>query len=138
MAAKFEMYKDKAGEFRWRLRHQNTEIIASGEGYTTKANCLNGILAQRLIPSADKKRRVLATELLLVGAPARRHIRESEFHQLINVIQTGRRQGMHSMDDSLFDLYESGEITYEAAINNANDPTGMRKRVHEDSDVELE
>lgn len=105
---------------------------------TQLANCLNGILAQRLIPSADKKRRVLATELLLIGAPARRHIRESEFHQLINVIQTGRRQGMHSMDDSLFDLYESGDITYEAAINNANDPTGMRKRVHEDSDVELE
>ena len=43
MAAKFELYKDKVGEFRWRLRHQNGEIIASGEGYTTKANALNGI-----------------------------------------------------------------------------------------------
>ena len=43
MAAKFELYKDKAGEFRWRLRHQNTEIIASGEGYSSKAGALNGI-----------------------------------------------------------------------------------------------
>jgi uncharacterized protein YegP (UPF0339 family) len=44
MAAKFELYKDKAGEYRWRLRHQNGNIIAdSGEGYKTKANAINGI-----------------------------------------------------------------------------------------------
>ena len=44
MPAKFELYKDKAGEYRWRLRHSNGEILAdSGEGYTTKANALNGI-----------------------------------------------------------------------------------------------
>lgn len=44
MAATFELYKDKAGEFRWRLRHENGNIIAdSGEGYTTKANAQNGI-----------------------------------------------------------------------------------------------
>lgn len=44
MAATFELYIDKAGEYRWRLRHQNGQIIAdSGEGYTTKANAENGI-----------------------------------------------------------------------------------------------
>lgn len=44
MAATFELYIDKAGEYRWRLRHQNGQIIAdSGEGYTTKANAVNGI-----------------------------------------------------------------------------------------------
>lgn len=44
MAATFELYKDKAGEFRWRLIHENGNIIAdSGEGYTTKANATNGI-----------------------------------------------------------------------------------------------
>ena len=44
MAATFELYKDKAGEFRWRLRHENGQIIAdSGEGYTTKDNAKNGI-----------------------------------------------------------------------------------------------
>jgi twitching motility protein PilT len=98
---------------------------------TQLANCMKGILAQRLVPSADKKSRVLATELLIVNAPARRHIRENEFHQLVNVIQIGRRQGMHSMDDSLLDLYGAGEITHEAAINNSNAPSDMRKRIHE-------
>ena len=40
---KFEVYKDKAGEFRFRLKARNGEIIAVGEGYKAKASCLNGI-----------------------------------------------------------------------------------------------
>lgn len=40
---KFEMYKDKAGEFRFRLKSRNGQIIAVSEGYTAKAGCLNGI-----------------------------------------------------------------------------------------------
>ena len=44
MAAKFEIYKDKSNEFRWRLVHTNGQIIAnSGEGYKTKSNATNGI-----------------------------------------------------------------------------------------------
>ena len=41
--AKFEVYKDKREEFRWRLRADNNQVIAVGEGYTTKAACMNGI-----------------------------------------------------------------------------------------------
>ena len=40
---KFEVYKDKAGEFRFRLKARNGEIIAVGESYKAKASCLNGI-----------------------------------------------------------------------------------------------
>lgn len=40
---KFEMYKDNAGEFRFRLKARNGEIIGVSEGYTTKANCVNGV-----------------------------------------------------------------------------------------------
>ncbi len=40
---KFEMYVDKAGEFRFRLKATNGEVIATGEGYKAKAGCLNGI-----------------------------------------------------------------------------------------------
>ena len=44
MAAKFEIYKDKSGEFRWRLVHANGQVIASsGEGYKAKANAMGGI-----------------------------------------------------------------------------------------------
>lgn len=40
---KFEIYNDKAGEFRFRLKATNGQIIAISEGYTTHANCVNGI-----------------------------------------------------------------------------------------------
>jgi uncharacterized protein len=41
--AKFEVYKSKSGEFRFRLKAANGETIAASEGYKTKASCLNGI-----------------------------------------------------------------------------------------------
>ena len=40
---KFEVYADKAGEFRFRLKATNGPVIATSEGYKTLANCLNGI-----------------------------------------------------------------------------------------------
>jgi len=44
MAARFEIYKGKIGDFRWRLIHTNGQVIAnSGEGYTTKVNAINGL-----------------------------------------------------------------------------------------------
>ncbi|NLC73304.1 MAG: YegP family protein [Ruminococcaceae bacterium] len=44
---KFEVYKDKAGEFRFRLKALNGKIIAVSEGYTTLANCMKGIESVR-------------------------------------------------------------------------------------------
>ena len=44
---KFEVYTDKAGEFRFRLKARNGEIIAVSEGYKAKASCLNGIESVR-------------------------------------------------------------------------------------------
>ena len=43
MAGKFEIYKDKAGKFRFRLKASNGQIIAVGEGYKSKTSARNGI-----------------------------------------------------------------------------------------------
>ena len=43
MKAKFEIFKDTGGQYRFRLRAENGEIIAASEAYTTKANCRKGI-----------------------------------------------------------------------------------------------
>ncbi|MBR2028814.1 MAG: YegP family protein [Oscillospiraceae bacterium] len=40
---KFEVYEDKAGEFRFRLKATNGQVIAASEGYKAKASCLNGV-----------------------------------------------------------------------------------------------
>ena len=51
---KFEMYTDKAAEFRFRLKAKNGQIIATGEGYKAKAGCRNGIESIRKnAPDAD-------------------------------------------------------------------------------------
>ena len=51
---KFEVYVDKAGEFRFRLKARNGEIIAVSEGYKAKASCLNGIdSVRRNAPEAE-------------------------------------------------------------------------------------
>ena len=44
---KFQLYTDKTGAFRFRLRARNGEIIGSSEGYTSKASCLSGIESVR-------------------------------------------------------------------------------------------
>lgn len=50
---KFELYVDKAGEFRFRLKAGNGQIIATGEGYTTLANCKKGVASiQKNAPDA--------------------------------------------------------------------------------------
>ena len=51
---KFEVYTDKAGEFRFRLKARNGQIIATGEGYKAKASCLNGVDSiRRNAPEAE-------------------------------------------------------------------------------------
>ncbi len=43
MAAKYEVYQDKAKKFRFRLKAANGQVIATSEAYETKASCINGI-----------------------------------------------------------------------------------------------
>jgi len=51
---KFEVYTDKAGEFRFRLKATNGQIIATGEGYKSKSGCMNGIESvKKNAPEAD-------------------------------------------------------------------------------------
>jgi uncharacterized protein YegP (UPF0339 family) len=54
MAAKFELYTDKAGEYRFRLKAANGEVIAVSEGYASKASAKNGIDSVKTnAPGAD-------------------------------------------------------------------------------------
>ncbi len=51
---KFEVYTDKAGEYRFRLKATNGQIIAVGEGYKAKKSCLNGIASiKKNAPDAE-------------------------------------------------------------------------------------
>ena len=89
------------------------------------SNALQGIIAQDLLPAADRTRRVLAYELLVASNAVRNLIREGQLHQLENMIQTGRKEGMVLMDNCLFDLYSKCLITYDTAVSRARHPDRM-------------
>ncbi len=55
MAGKFEVYKDKAGEFRFRLKAGNGQIILASEGYKARASCMNGIESVRKNSQVDAR-----------------------------------------------------------------------------------
>ena len=91
------------------------------------ANALQGILSQDLLPAADRTRRVLAYEMLVANGAVRNLIRENQFHQLENIIQTGRKEGMLLMDDCLYDLYCKCLISYDTAVSRARHPDRIRR-----------
>lgn len=84
------------------------------------ASVLQAVVSQRLVPSVDKKSRVLATEVLIGNDAIRANIRDGNFHQLANAIYSGRSIGMHSLEASLVDLYQRGLITKANAYIHCN------------------
>jgi twitching motility protein PilT len=108
--------------------HALERIIGVFEGGAQKqivlqlANALQGIIAQDLLPAADRQRRVLAYELLVANGAVRNLIRENQLHHLDNTIQTGRKEGMMLMDNCLYELYCKCAITYDTAVSRAMHP----------------
>lgn len=92
------------------------------------ANSLQGIIAQDLLPSADRSSRVLAYELLTANNAVRNLIRENNKHMLDTAMQTGGKEGMVLMDACIYDLYCRALITYDTALSRARHPDRMSKR----------
>ncbi|MFA5335009.1 MAG: type IV pilus twitching motility protein PilT [Candidatus Omnitrophota bacterium] len=86
---------------------------------------LLGIMAQQLIPKASGHGRVLATEVLIATPAVRSLIREAKTHQLYSVIQTSQKEGMRTMNQTLFELYSKKMISYEDAIFRSTDPDDL-------------
>lgn len=93
---------------------------------------LMGIFSQQLIPRASGKGRVLAVEVLVANHAIRSMVREMKTHQLYSVIQTGQREGMQTMNQSLFELCQGSKITYEDAISRTTE-VGDLERMFRDA-----
>jgi twitching motility protein PilT len=110
------------------VSHALERIVGVFEGSNQRqiilqlGNSLQGIIAQELLPAADRTRRVLAYELIVANNAVRNLIRENQIHQLENTIQTGRKEGMTLMDNCLYDLYCKCLITYDTALSRARHP----------------
>lgn len=90
------------------------------------ADCIQGIVAQQLLPRLNGKGRVVATEILIGTNAVRAIIREHRTEQLPTIIQTGSQYGMKTMDKSLKEMYQSGVISHETAISKAKDLTEFK------------
>jgi twitching motility protein PilT len=110
------------------VSHALERIIGVFEGSAQRqiilqlANGMQGIMAQDLLPAADRTRRVLAYELLTANGAVRNLIRENQLHQLENTLQMGRKDGMMLMDNCLHDLYCKCQISYDTALSRARHP----------------
>lgn len=93
------------------------------------ANVLEAVISQQLIPKADGTGRVAAFEVLHSNHAVRNLIREGKAYQLMSVMQTNRKQGMMIMDEAIMQLYYSGVIDREMAIQFATDPDGMEHKI---------
>jgi len=78
---------------------------------------IEGVICQQLLPRADGKGLILASEVLVPTPAVRNLIRENKLHQVYSVMQSGQsHHGMQTMNQSLVTLYEKGYITYEQAL----------------------
>jgi len=86
---------------------------------------LLGVISQQLIPKASGRGRVLASEILIVNHAVRSLIREQKIHQLYSVLQTGQKEGMRTMNQTLYELYINRVIALEEALARSTDPDDL-------------
>lgn len=89
------------------------------------ANVIRGVITQQLLPLADGTGRVIATEIMVANAAICNLIREGKTIQIPSLIQSGKREGMHTLDDELKDLVRLDKITREVAMSVSSNPSGM-------------
>jgi len=82
---------------------------------------LEGVMSQQLIAKASGQGRALALEIMVPNPAIRNLIREDKVHQIYSTMQTGQsKYGMQTMNQSLVELYQKRQITYDDAINRSS------------------
>lgn len=90
---------------------------------------LKGIVAQQLIPTPDGKARRVAMEVMLGTPLVQDYIRQGDIHKLKEVMKESTNLGMMTFDQSLVQLYQAGEISYEDALRHADSSNEVRLRI---------
>ncbi|MBW8076860.1 MAG: PilT/PilU family type 4a pilus ATPase [Gallionella sp.] len=99
---------------------------------------VKALISQRLISNRDGAGRVPAMEILLNSPLISDLIFKGEVHSIKSVMGKSRELGMQTFDQSLFDLYEAGKISYEDALKNADSVNDLRLRIKLESKNNLD
>jgi len=93
-----------------------------GQVLAQLSGSLQGVISQRLLPTASGIGRIAAVEIMLVTIALRNMIREKKIHQIPSIMQAGSQMGMQTLDDHLLQLVRSGKISKSVAIRYATEP----------------
>ena len=90
---------------------------------------IRAFVSQRLIPKKEGKGRVAAVEIMLNSPLISDLVFKGDVHEIKEIMSRSRELGMQTFDQSLFDLYEAGQISYEDALRNADSVNDLRLRI---------
>ena len=93
------------------------------------ANVIRGVITQQLIPTANGEGRVIATEVMIANFAISNLIRENKTIQIPSLLQSGRREGMHTLNDDLVRLVQDDKITRDTALKVSDDPGSLEKMI---------
>jgi len=93
------------------------------------ASTLRGVVCQTLLPKASGRGRVVATEIMMMTPAIGNLVREGKTYQIASSMQAGRDLGMHTMDQKLADLVNTGVVTHKAAMEKVHDREGFDRLV---------
>jgi twitching motility protein PilT len=91
------------------------------------AFCLEGIVTQTLLPKIGGKGRAMAAEILVVTPAIRALIRDDKVHQIYSMMQSGKKFGMQTMNDALYQLYMSKTVAFDDCLRASHDPTELMR-----------
>ena len=103
--------------------HQQSQVRAQ------LAFVLEGVITQSLLPKAKGRGRAMAAEILVVTPAVRALIRDDKIHQIYSTMQSGKKFGMQTMNDALYNLYMSRDVTEEECLRVSHDPNEFLRMI---------
>lgn len=95
--------------------HQQSQVRAQ------LAFVLEGIVTQTLLPKLSGRGRAMAAEILVVTPAIRSLIRDDKVHQIYSLMQSGKKYGMQTLNDSLYQLYISRQVSADECVRASSD-----------------
>tara|TARA_R110000868_G_scaffold199758_2_gene446780 strand:+ start:334148 stop:335854 length:1707 start_codon:yes stop_codon:yes gene_type:complete len=110
--------------------HQQAQVRAQ------LASTLQGVVCQTLVKRASGSGRAVATELLVTTSAIANLIREGKTYQVRSALQAGRGVGMHTMDQHLAELVNTGQVAFGAAVEKAHDLEDFTRLVNRSGEAD--
>ncbi|HEY5086818.1 MAG TPA: type IV pilus twitching motility protein PilT [Gemmatimonadaceae bacterium] len=110
--------------------HQQPQVRAQ------LAFVLEGIVSQTLVQKVGGKSRVMAAEVLVMNQAVRALIRDDKVHQIYSTMQSGKKYGMQTLNDSLYALYMAREVSADECLRVSGDPAEFMRMTGVSADGE--